>query len=180
MLYEFEGKRPRIHSTAFVHPQAVVIGDVRLGARSSVWPGAVVRGDFESIRVGKYTCIQDNAVVHAGDIYEEGCKYLPVRIGSYVVVGHGAMLHGCEVAGDCLVGAGSVVFNGAKLGRGALVGMGAVVLREARVPPKTVVVGIPARPLRKLAPQELKQIRAQAENYARLARLYASKLRPLA
>ncbi len=175
MLVEFGGKKPRIHKTAFVHPTATVIGDVTIGAHSSVWPGAVVRADFESVRINQYTCIQDNAVVHSGDRYGEmgkGPRYLPVEIGSYVVVGHNALIHGCTVEDNCIVGGGSIVFNGARVRNGSLVGLGAVVPHDVEVPTKTIVVGIPARPLRALTDEEFKSIRMQAENYAKLAKRY--------
>lgn len=173
MLVEFGGKRPRIHKTAFVHPTATVIGDVTIGAHSSVWPGAVVRGDFESIRINRYTCIQDNAVVHSGELYEgKEVRYLPVKIGNYVVVGHNALLHGCTVEDNSLVGGGSIVFNGARVRKGSLVGLGAVVPHDVEVPPQTIVVGIPARPLRALTDEEFKRIRKQAEDYAKLAKRY--------
>lgn len=172
-MLSFKGKKSRIHPTAFVHPAAVVIGDVTIGERSSVWPGAVVRSDFASIKIGRYTCVQDNAVIRPGDIYEDGGpKYLPVGIGDHVIVGHGAVLHGCTVENNCLIGDGAVVFNGAKLREGSLVGMGAVVLKGTEVPERTIVVGVPARPLRKLTDEEFDRIRAQAEDYARLAREY--------
>jgi len=176
MLVEFDGKKPRIHKTAFVHPTATIVGDVTIGAHSSVWPGAVVRGDFESVTINRYTCIQDNAVVHAGDRYgekgEKGPRYLPVKIGNYVIVGHNALIHGCTVEDNCIVGGGSIVFNGATVRSGSLVGLGAVVPHDMEVAPKTIVVGIPARPLRALTDDELKGIRMQAENYAKLAKRY--------
>jgi len=173
LLQEFDGKRPRIHATAFVHPAAVVIGDVTIGKRSSVWPGAVIRGDFASVKVGCYTCVQDNTVVHPADAYEgETVKYLPVKVGDHVIVGHNALLHGCTIANDCIVGAGSIVFNGAKIHEGALVGMGAVVLANVEVPSRTIVIGIPARPLRRLTDEEFSKIRTQAKDYAKLAELY--------
>jgi carbonic anhydrase/acetyltransferase-like protein (isoleucine patch superfamily) len=173
MIVEFGGKRPRIHKTAFVHPTATIIGDVTLGEHSSVWPGAVVRADFGHIRIGRYTCIQDNAVVHLADIYEDKkARYLPTKIGNYVIVGHNALLHGCTVEDSCIVGAGSIVFNGARVGKGSLVGLGAVVIHDVKVPPRTVMVGIPARPLRVLTDDEFKRIRIQAENYAKLAKKY--------
>lgn len=179
MLVEFEGKKPRVHKTVFLHPTATLIGDVRIGEHSSVWPGAVIRGDFSSVRIGRYTSVQDNAVIHPSDAYEfKSVNYLPVKVGDYVVVGHGALLHGCTVANNCIVGAGSIVFNGAKVGEGSLVGMGAVVLAKVEVPPRTVVVGIPARPLRRLTDEEFKYIRLQAENYAKLAQQHKkAKLR---
>jgi len=172
VIYEFKGKKPRIPKTAFVHPAATVIGDVVLGEHSSIWPGAVVRGDFGPVRIGKYTCVQDNAVIHAGDVYNGKLAYASVNIGDHVVIGHHALIHGATVEGQCVVGGGSIVFNRARVRRGALVGLGAVVLADAEVPAKTIVVGIPARPLRSLTEQEFKNIKEQAENYAKLAKAY--------
>ena len=173
MLVEFKGKKPRIHKTAFIHPTATVIGEVAISEYSSVWPGAVVRGDFASIKIGRYVCIQDNAVVHSADIYRgKKVKYLPVKIGDYVIVGHNALLHGCTVEDNCVIGGGSVVFDGARVRKGSLVGMGAVVLEGVEVPPRTVVVGIPARPLRELTDEEIKRTGTQARNYAKLAKKY--------
>ncbi len=165
MLVEFEGKRPKVHETAFIHPKATVIGNVSIGERSSVWPGAVIRGDFARVEIGCYTCIQDNAVVHA-DVNEA------VKIGDHVVVGHQALVHGATVSDNSLVGAGSIVFSGVKVGEGALVGMGAVVLKGEEVPPHTIVVGIPARPLRKVKDKEARYIRVQVERYDKLAERY--------
>ena len=174
MIQAFRDKKPRIHKTAFVHPSATVIGDVVIGEHSSVWPGAIIRGDFGSVRIGRYTCIQDNAIVHAGDIYlRKKPTYYPARIGNYVIVGHHALAHGCTVEDECIVGGGSIVFNGARVRRGSLVGLGAVVLRDVEVPPRTIVVGIPARPLRAVTDEEFKRIRAQALNYAKLAENYS-------
>jgi carbonic anhydrase/acetyltransferase-like protein (isoleucine patch superfamily) len=173
MIEAFRGKKPRIHKTAVVHPSATIIGDVVIGEHSSVWPGAVIRGDFGSIRIGRYTCVQDNAVVHAGDIYDEKKPaYYPARIGNYVIIGHHALVHGCTVEDECIVGGGSIVFNGARVRRGSLIGLGAVVLRDMEVPPRTVMVGIPARQLRVLTDEEFRRIRAQAKNYADLAKEY--------
>jgi carbonic anhydrase/acetyltransferase-like protein (isoleucine patch superfamily) len=175
MIEAFRGKKPRIHKTVMVHPSATIIGDVVIGQHSSVWPGAVIRGDFGSIRIGRYTCVQDNAVVHAGDVYDERKPaYYPTKIGDYVIVGHHALVHGCTIEDECVIGGGSIVFNGAKIRRGSLVGLGAAVLRGVEVPPKTVVVGIPARPLRTLTDEEVRRIRLQAENYAKLAKEYRS------
>lgn len=177
MIREFEGKSPRIHDSAFIHPEATLIGGVEIGANSSVWPGAVVRGDFEEVKIGENTCIQDNAVVHAADVYsEEGPNYIPVEIGDHVVVGHRALVHGAKINDECIVGAGSIVFNKAEVSEKSLVGMGAVVLEDTDVSSETIVVGIPARPLRKLEKREIEQIREQAENYADLARRHKEEL----
>jgi len=172
VILPFWGKKPKVARTAFVHPMATVIGDVTIGAHSSVWPGAVVRGDFSSVRIGDYVCVQDNAVIHPADTYEKGVRYLPVKVGNHVVVGHNVLLHGCTVEDNCIVGAGSIVFNGARLRTGTLVGMRAVVLTNVEVPSRTIVVGVPARPLRRMLDDEIKRIKVQAENYAKLAQRY--------
>jgi carbonic anhydrase/acetyltransferase-like protein (isoleucine patch superfamily) len=150
----------------------VIIGNVEIGPHSSVWPGAVVRGDFGKITIGRYTCIQDNAVIHAGDAYDGKPRYTPVRIGSYVIVGHQALIHGATIEDQAVIGGCSTVFNGARVRRGAIVGLGAVVLRNAVVPPKTIVVGVPARPLRAVTSKEYENIKKQALNYAELAKRY--------
>ncbi len=172
MIQEFKGKKPRIHKTAFVHPAATVIGDVTIGEHSSIWPGAVIRGDFGKIEIGKYSCIQDNAVIHAGDVYDGKLTYASVKIGDYVVVGHHALIHGAVIEDQTVIGGGATVFNLARVGKGALVGLGAVVLREIEVPPKKIMVGIPARPLRSLTPKEFASIKKQAINYSKLAKSY--------
>jgi carbonic anhydrase/acetyltransferase-like protein (isoleucine patch superfamily) len=156
-----------------VHPAATVIGDVTIGERSSVWPGAVIRADFGKVTIGKYVSVQDNAVIHPADAYEDKSpRYLPVKVGNYVIIGHSAVLHGCTIGSNCIVGGGSFVFNGARVRDGALVGMGAVVLADVEVPERTIVVGIPARPLRRLTDDEYERTRRQAENYAKLAEHY--------
>jgi len=152
-----------------------VIGDVVIGEHSSVWPGAVVRGDFAKIEIGDYVCVQDNAVIRPADVYNKGVRYLPVKVGNHVIIGHNSLLHGCTVRDNCVVGAGAIVFNGAKLRSGTLVGMGAVVLANVVVPSRTIVVGIPARPLRRMLSNELERIRVQAENYAKLAQEYKKR-----
>jgi len=175
VISAFRGRRPRVASSAFVHPTATVIGDVVIGEHSSVWPGAVVRGDFAKIEIGDYVCVQDNAVIRPADVYNKGVRYLPVKVGNHVIIGHNSLLHGCTVRDNCVVGAGAIVFNGAKLRSGTLVGMGAVVLANVVVPSRTIVVGIPARPLRRMLSNELERIRVQAENYAKLAQEYKKR-----
>lgn len=177
MIQEFEGKNPRIHETAFVHPKATIIGNVKIGPNSSVWPGAVVRGDFASIEIGEYTCIQDNAVIHPADvIHNDDIIYAPVEVGDYNIVGHQALIRGAEVGNKCIIGAGSVVFNEAEVNDNSIVGMGGVVLENEEVPSETIVVGIPARSLRELEPEEIQQIKQRAENYADLAQRYKEEL----
>ncbi len=170
MIESFRGKRPRIHKTVFVHPSATIIGDVAIGKHSSIWPGAVIRADFAPIKIGRYTSIQDNAVLHSGDVYDEKKpKYYPTKVGNYVVVGHQALVHGATIEDQCLIGGHSIVFNGARIRKGSMVGLGAAVLRDFYVPPRTTVVGIPARPLRTITNDEFRLIKTQAINYSKLA-----------
>lgn len=177
MIREFEGKRPQIHDSAFVHPDSMLIGDVEIGAESSVWPGAVIRGDFEKVKIGKSTCIGDNAVIHPADIYTgKESRYVPVEIGDRVVIGHRALIHGSKIGDECVIGAGSIVFDESEVKENSLVGMGSVLLENSTVPPNTIVVGIPARPLRKLGEKETKEMKKQAVNYTDLARRYKKEL----
>ncbi len=134
-LGEFE---PDIHPEAFVHPQAVIIGRVSVGAESTIWPGAVLRGDGAGIVVGARTSVQDNAVIHNTD-------ELPTVVGDDVTIGHLAHLEGCIVEDEALVGTASVVLHEAVVGRGALVGANAVVTNRMVVPPLALAVGVPAR-----------------------------------
>lgn len=173
MIQEFGGKAPKIHDTAYVHPSATVIGDVEIGAHSSVWPGAVIRGDLSKVVIGKYTCIQDNAVIHTdyGKFGNEN-DFAQVEIGDYVIIGHQALVHGAKIRDETLIGAGSTVFSGVKVHSHALVGLGSVVLEDEEIPSKKVVVGIPCRELRELEDDELGRFKKSAEDYAELAREY--------
>lgn len=177
MIYDFGGESPRIHESAFVHPEATVIGDVEIGADSSVWPGAVIRGDLESIEIGVKNCIKDNAVIHPADVIRGGeIEYVPVEIGDYNIIGHQALVNGGKVNNKCLIGAGSIVFSEAEIKDNSIVGMGGVVLEGEEVPSGKIVVGIPARELRNLKKKEKKQIQKRAENYVELAREYKEKM----
>lgn len=128
---------PTVHASAFVHPDAVVIGDVTIGAESTVWPTAVLRGDHGSIRVGDQTSIQDGTIVHC-------TSSLDTVIGSRVVVGHNVHLEGCTIEDDCLLGSGSVVLHRVVVRRWALVGAGAVVSNGTEVPSHAMALGVPA------------------------------------
>jgi carbonic anhydrase/acetyltransferase-like protein (isoleucine patch superfamily) len=129
---------PLIHPTAFIAPSALVMGDVGLGAESSVWYTAVVRGDMAQIRVGSMTNLQDGTVVHV----DEG---IPCMIGDRVGVGHRAILHGCTVEDECLIGMGSILLNGSVVGRGSLIAAGALLPERMRVPPGSLVMGVPGK-----------------------------------
>lgn len=129
---------PEIHDTVFVHPEAVVIGRVRIGPEASVWPGAVLRGDYGTITVGARTNIQDGSVVHVTGAH-------PTVIGDDCVIGHLAHLEGCTVEDRCLIGSGAVVLHRVVVHSGALVGAGAVVPNDMAVPPRAMALGVPAR-----------------------------------
>ncbi len=135
--YAIGDRTPTIDPTAFVHPDAVIIGDVRIGPESSVWPSAVLRGDHGAIIVGAQTSIQDGTVVHC-------TSTLDTVIGDRCVIGHNVHLEGCTIADDCLIGSGSVVLHRALVGPNALVGAGAVVGNDKVVPPHARALGVPA------------------------------------
>jgi carbonic anhydrase/acetyltransferase-like protein (isoleucine patch superfamily) len=167
-LYELGGVAPKIDPEAYVHPDAVVIGDVTLGAASSVWPGAVLRGDYGTITVGERTSIQDGTVIHAGPGF-------PSVIGNGCVIGHVAHLEGCTLEDDSLAGSGCVVLHWAVIGPGATVAANAVVPNHMAVPAGALAIGIPARVLDGRSDQVM--IRASAEQYVANAARYKASLR---
>lgn len=152
---------PTIHPTAFVHPRAVVLGDVTLGAHASVWPTAVLRGDSDRIVVGAETNVQDGSVLHA----DHG---LPALVGARVAIGHRAIVHGAVVEDGCLIGMGSVVLNGARVGAGSIIGAGAVVTEGMQIPPGSLVLGVPARVVKQVTPQMQARIAATVDVYLEL------------
>ena len=152
---------PTIHPTAFVHPRAVVLGDVTLGAHASVWPTAVLRGDSDRIVVGAETNVQDGSVLHA----DHG---LPALVGARVAIGHRAIVHGAVVEDGCLIGMGSVVLNGARVGAGSIIGAGAVVTEGMQLPPGSLVLGVPARVVKQVTPQMQARIAATVDAYLEL------------
>jgi carbonic anhydrase/acetyltransferase-like protein (isoleucine patch superfamily) len=136
-IYQLGDMVPAIHSEAYIHPEAVVIGDVTVGPESTVWPTTVLRGDFGTIAIGARTSVQDGTVIHAGPGF-------PTVVGDGCVIGHLAHLEGCTVEDDALVGSGSVVLHHAVIGAGATVGANAVVPDRMEVPPGALAVGVPA------------------------------------
>ncbi len=169
-IYALGDRVPDIDEDAYVHPDATVIGDVRIGAGSTVWPGAVLRGDYGTITVGERTSIQDGTVVHA-------TSDKPTSIGSDCVVGHLAHLEGCTIENGSLVGSGSVVLHDAVVRSGALVGAGAVVSNGQEVPSKAMALGIPAKMRLDAVPDDL--IALAADLYVENGRTYKAQLRRL-
>jgi carbonic anhydrase/acetyltransferase-like protein (isoleucine patch superfamily) len=147
VIRTLNGHAPVLGPGAFVHDAAEVIGRVRLGARASVWPSAVIRGDTEDIEIGDETNVQDGAVLHS----DPG---LPCRVGARVTIGHLACVHGCMVEDEVVVGIGAIVLNGARVGAGSVIGAGAVVPEGARIPPGSLAFGMPAKVVRATTPEE--------------------------
>ncbi|MFF2043425.1 gamma carbonic anhydrase family protein [Kitasatospora sp. NPDC058170] len=156
------GKVPSVDPTAFVAPNAVVVGDVTVAAGASIWYGAVLRGDAESIAVGAGSNIQDNCTLHSD-------LGFPLVVGERISVGHNAVLHGCVIEDDVLVGMNSTVLNGARIGAGSLVAAGAVVPQGMQVPPGSLVAGVPAKVRRELTEEERAGIKFNGEGYLLLA-----------
>jgi len=153
---------PRIDQSAFVHPAAIVLGNVTLGARASVWPTAVLRADSDAIVIGEDTNIQDGAILHA----DPG---LPAVLGARVSVGHRAIVHGAMVEDDCLIAMGAILLNGVHVGAGSLVAAGAVCKEGMRIPPDSVVIGVPARVAREATSEITERIQRTWRAYVRLA-----------
>ncbi|HUZ78631.1 MAG TPA: gamma carbonic anhydrase family protein [Chloroflexota bacterium] len=170
-LHGHHGARPEVHPLAWVAPGAHLIGDVFVAEGASIWFGAVLRGDVNSITVGRFSNIQDNSVLHADGPRGGGVGF-PCRIGEYVTVGHAAIVHGCTVADRVLIGMGAVVMNGARVGRECIVGARALVSEGREVPDHSLVLGIPGKVVREITPQELQQLGRSANHYAELARSY--------
>ncbi|MBG0739755.1 gamma carbonic anhydrase family protein [Paeniglutamicibacter antarcticus] len=164
-LIAFNGVSPMVHSSAFVAPSATLIGDMELGADSSAFYGVVVRADTSAIRIGSGTNLQDNVVLHSDPGF-------PTTVGNGVSIGHGAVVHGCTVEDDCLIGMGAMVLNGAVIGAGSLVAGGAVVLEGAVIPPRSLVAGVPAKVRRELSDEELDGVKENALHYVELGRAH--------
>ena len=159
MFFEYRGKRPKVHPSAFVAPTASLIGDVEVGEESSIWFGTVLRGDMGPIRVGARTSVQDNAVIHVS----VGCSTI---IGNDVTVGHAAVMEDCVIRDHALIGSNAVVLNGATVGEGTLIGAGSVVAPNARIPDRVLAAGAPAT---------VHWIEMAADEYVKLSRSYLAE-----
>ncbi|MEO7994735.1 MAG: gamma carbonic anhydrase family protein [bacterium] len=163
---------PVIATSAFVAPTAVVLGDVVLGEESSVWYTAVLRGDTAPIRIGHQTNLQDGTIVHV----DEG---VPCTVGSRVGVGHRAILHGCTVEDDCLIGMGSILLNGVVVGRGSLIAAGALLPEGTKVPPGSLVMGMPGKVVRPIDADLTQRIAATWRHYVEQAKRHRDGAFPL-
>ena len=161
MILPYRGKAPVIDPTVFLAPMAAVIGDVTIGAGSSVWFGAVVRGDFQPITIGQNTNIQDNATIHV-------MRDVPVHIGNNVLIGHNAVVHCSRVGDNTLIGMGSIVMGYSEIGENVVIGAGTFLPQHKKIPSNSLVFGNPAQIVRALRDDEIETLQEAAENYANL------------
>ena len=165
IILPYRGKTPTIHPTAFIAPTATVVGDVEIGAGSSVWFSAVVRGDFQPITIGQNTNIQENATIHV-------MRDVPVCIGDNVLIGHNAVVHCSRIGAGTLIGMGSIIMGYSEIGENVVIGAGTFLPQHKKIPSNSLVFGNPAQIVRALRDDEIEALRAAAENYADLGAEY--------
>ncbi|MGI8883496.1 MAG: gamma carbonic anhydrase family protein [Pyrinomonadaceae bacterium] len=171
MIKKFQDKQPKIHDSVFVAENAVIIGDVEIGADSSVWYGCILRGDVNYIRIGERTNIQDASVIHVS------AKTHPTVLEDEITVGHRVTLHGCYVESNCLIGINSVILDGARIGRNSLVAAGSLVTPNTKIPENSLVMGSPAKVKRELSAVEIKDLEKFWRNYVNYSQIYQNELR---
>ena len=170
MTHEYRGMRPDIDKATFVAESAELAGDIRVGENASLWYHVSMRGDLARIEVGEESNIQDNAVVHVS-------PDVPTLIGSRVTVGHSAIIHACTIKDGCLIGMGATVLDGSTIGEESIVGAGALVTQNKEFPPRSLIIGSPAKAVRSLSEEEVKAVRENCDEYVELARRYAESRR---
>jgi carbonic anhydrase/acetyltransferase-like protein (isoleucine patch superfamily) len=168
MIKPFNDNLPRIHETAFVTDDAIVIGDVEIGEDASVWFGSIIRGDVNYIRIGERTNIQDQTIIHVSS------KGLPTIVEDEVTVGHRVTLHACHLEHRCLIGIGAILMDGVRVGSQSLVGAGSLLTPGTQIPPRSLVIGSPARVKRELTDEELLSLDRSWRNYVELKEQYRS------
>jgi carbonic anhydrase/acetyltransferase-like protein (isoleucine patch superfamily) len=168
LIKSFRGVEPRIHESAFIAENAVIIGDVEIGEQSSVWYGSVLRADVNSIRIGARTNIQDASVIHVTS------KTHDTVLEDEITLGHRVTLHGCYIETGSLIGIGAIVLDGARVGRNSLVAAGSLVTPNTEIPPRSLVMGSPARVKRELSEEEVKDLARFWQNYVELSKHYRS------
>jgi gamma-carbonic anhydrase len=166
MIRPYRGVLPRIAASAYIDSSAVVIGDVVIGEKSSVWPNTSIRADVHFIRIGDETNIQDNCVLHVEE------ALFPLEVGNRVTVGHSVTLHGCTIEDECLIGIGAMILNGARVGKGSVIAAGALVAEGQVVPPESLVMGVPGKVRRDVSDEEKKRFRSSPDHYVRLGQTY--------
>ncbi|MBC2604857.1 gamma carbonic anhydrase family protein [Pelagicoccus albus] len=164
----FLDKDPQVPASAYVAPEAVLIGDVRLGENASVWPCTVLRGDINYIEIGDRSNVQDGSIVHLADD-------LPVVIGNDVTIGHGAIIHACTIQDECLIGMGATVLDGAVIGHHSIVGAGSLVTPRTIIPPGSMVMGSPAKVKRALSEEEQAKVKDWAAKYVKVSAAFKKR-----
>lgn len=167
-LVSVRGFTPKIDPSCFVFPNATIIGDVEIGEKSSIWPNVTIRGDVFAVKIGKESNVQDGTVIHG--TYQKCGTVIHDR----VTIGHLVMLHGCEIGKGCLIGMGSIIMDGAKIGEHCLVGAGSLITEGAVFPPRSLIVGRPAKVKRELTAEEVALLEASADNYLLYSSWYKS------
>ncbi len=167
-LEKYLGKDPVIPDSAYIAKGAVVIGDVMIGESASIWPGCVVRGDINSIVIGDRANVQDGTIIHLADDYG-------VVIGNDVTIGHGAIVHACEIEEECLIGMGATILDGSVIGARSIVGAGSLITGGTRIPPGSLVMGSPAKVRRPLTQEEQSKIKYWADKYVKVATAHKKK-----
>jgi carbonic anhydrase/acetyltransferase-like protein (isoleucine patch superfamily) len=162
MLRRFQEAIPKIHRSAYVHPSAELIGRVTLQKEVSIWPMVVLRGDIERITIGEQSNVQDSTVMHTS-------RGIPVTLGRGVTIGHAAIVHGSRIGDYCLIGMGAILLDGSVIGKECLIGAGAVIKENARIPSRSLVLGVPGKVIRPLKADELKLLHNRARDYVRYA-----------
>lgn len=168
-IIPYKGKQPQIDASVFIAPSATVVGDVTIGENSSVWFGAVVRGDFQPVKIGKNTNIQDNATVHV--MTNES-----TTIGDEVSIGHNAIIHARKIGNNCLIGMGSIVLGYVEIGDNVVIGAGTMITQHKKIPSNSLVFGTPAQIIRALRDDEIEALRQSAINYSEVAKQYKAEL----
>lgn len=166
MVKSFQDILPKIHETAFIAENAIIIGDVEIGEGASIWYGSILRGDVNFIRIGARTNIQDMTMIHVSR------RDFPTVVERDVTVGHGVTLHGCYVEKGCLIGIGATLLDGVRVGANSLIAAGSLVTPNTIIPPKSFVLGAPARVKRELTDEEIERIDENCRNYVELSQIY--------
>jgi len=165
MVENYLDNSPKLGKEIYISPGAKVIGKVKIGEHVSIWPGAVVRGDINEISIGDYSNIQDNCVLHVDPKYS-------LKIGNYVIIGHGAILHGCEIEDNVLIGINATILDGAKIGKCSIIGAGSVIPEKKEIPPYSLVVGVPGKVIKKLTEEDSEKLKSYALRYWEIAKNY--------
>jgi gamma-carbonic anhydrase len=167
IIKSFKDKSPKIHESAFIAENAVIIGDVEIGEGASIWYGCILRGDVNHIRIGAKTNIQDMSMIHVS----RGEDY-PTIIEEEVTVGHSVTLHGCYVEKGSLIGIGAIILDGVRIGANSLIAAGSLVTPNTIIPPRSFVLGSPARVKRELSDEEIQDLQRFWQNYVKLSESY--------